>query len=106
MEMCKDQEEECDSPEPVIKCHKKLTALDKVLGEEAKVAEPSFSLELDKYLAELVPPRRDNPLVWWKLNASHFKFFSYMARRLHCMPATTNSSERVFSTAGLTVTKL
>ena len=84
---------ETESPEPVVKCPKKLTALDKLLGEETSVAEPSFSLELDKYLAESVPPRRDNPLVWRKLNASHFKFVSYVARRLLCMPATTTSSE-------------
>ena len=31
---------------------------------------------------------------------------SYAARQLLCMPATTASSERVFSAAGLTVTKL
>ena len=39
----------------------------------------------------------------WKLNASRFKFVSYVARRLLCMPATTTG---VFSAAGLTVTKL
>jgi len=44
--MYKDQEEESDSPEPVVKLPKKLTALDKLLGEEAMVAEPSLSLEL------------------------------------------------------------
>ena len=44
MEIYKDQEEESDSPEPVVKCPKKLTALDKLLGEETTVAEPSFSL--------------------------------------------------------------
>ena len=60
MEMYKD---ETESPELAVKCLKKLTALDKLLGEETTIAEPSFSLELDKYLAESVPPRRDNPLV-------------------------------------------
>ena len=103
MEMYKD---ETESPEPVVKCPKKSTALDKLLGELTTVAELSFSLELDKYLAELVPPRRDNPLVWLKLNASRFKFVSNVTRRLLCMPATTTSSERVFCAAGLTVTKL
>ena len=44
MEMYKD---ETESPEPVVKRPKKLTALDKLLGEETTVTEPSFSLELD-----------------------------------------------------------
>ena len=47
MEMYKD---ETESPEPVVKCPKKLTALDKFLDEETTVAEPSFGLESDKYL--------------------------------------------------------
>ena len=89
-----------------VKRPKRLTALDKLLGEEAAVAEPSLSSELEKYLTEPPPPRRDNPLVWWQLNAGRFKVVSYVARRLLCVPATTTSSERVFSIAGLTVTKL
>ncbi|XP_022238738.1 zinc finger BED domain-containing protein 4-like [Limulus polyphemus] len=110
LEMYKEYEEhEPASHEPspsVVKRPKRLTALDKLLGEEAVVAEPSLSSELEKYLAEPPPPRRDNPLVWWKLNAGCFNVVSFVARRLLCIPATTTSSERVFSTAGLTVTKL
>ena len=53
-----------------VKQPKRLTALDKLLGEEAAV---SLSSELEKYLTEPPPPRRDNPLVWWQLNAGRFK---------------------------------
>ena len=112
MEMYKECEHDSHEPSPSepspsdVKRPKRLTALDKLLGEESAVAEPSLSTELEKYLAEPPPPRRDNPLIWWQLNAGRFKAVSNVARRLLCMPATTTSSERVFSTAGLTVTKL
>ena len=111
MEMYKEFEEnETDlhtSPtEPAIKRPKKLSALDKLLGEEKMISELPLSTELEKYLAEHPSPRRENPLQWWKGNAARFKVLSYVARRLLCMPATTTSSERVFSTAGITVNKL
>ena len=70
------------------------------------ISEPSLTTEFDKYLAEPPLPRQESPLKWWKENNTRFKVVSYVARRLLCMPATTTSSERVFSTAGLTVTKL
>ncbi len=93
------------STESVVKRSRKLSALDKLLGEEVMISEPSLT-ELDKYLAEPPSLRREDPLKRWKENAARFKVVSYVARRLLCMPATTTPSERVFSTAGLTVTKL
>ena len=42
------------STESVVKRSRKLSALDKLLGEEVMISEPSLSTELDKYLAE--PP--------------------------------------------------
>ena len=41
----------------------------------------------------------NNPLDWWRAH-SHFKLLSIVAKKILCVPATSASSERVFSDAG------
>lgn len=45
------------------------------------------------------------PLKWWKTHQRKYKLISEVALRLLCIPATSASSERVFSGAGLTIAK-
>lgn len=45
-----------------------------------------------------------NPLEWWKSNAGQFPNLSKIARRVLCVPATSASSERIFSAAGTLLT--
>ena len=47
----------------------------------------------------------NNPLEWWKSNAKRFPLLSELAIRYLCIPATSAPSERVFSSAGLTIAK-
>lgn len=47
----------------------------------------------------------NNPLEWWKYNAKRFPLLSELASRYLCIPATSAPSERVFSSAGLTIAK-
>ena len=47
-----------------------------------------------------------NPLDWWRDNQHQFKLLASLARRILCIPSTSAPSERVFSTAGHTITKL
>ena len=44
-----------------------------------------------------------NPLLWWQHNEHRAPIVAQGARRLLCIPATSASSERVFSTAGQVV---
>jgi len=44
-------------------------------------------------------------LTWWKFNTRKYKLLSILASRVLCIPAMSAPSERVFSTAGLTLAK-
>jgi len=48
-------------------------------------------------------PRNEDPLLWWKEHASSYPLLSCLAKKLLCIPASSAPSERIFSTAGLTV---
>lgn len=46
-----------------------------------------------------------NPLEWWDGHRSTFPLLRHLAERVLCVPASSASSERLFSKAGLTLTK-
>jgi hypothetical protein len=60
--------------------------------------EPSLHLQDAQH-------RFNCPLTWWKNNQTKYKMLSEVALRLLCIPATSAPSERVFSVAGLTISK-
>ena len=85
---------------------KNKCALDMILGPEQTTSTTSTADELIQYLSETPSPRNHSPLLWWKANAERFTNLVCLARVLLAIPATSTPSERVFSTAGNTVTKL
>lgn len=78
--------------------------MDKLLGDEQQ--ESVSEHEVDAYFAEKVVSRLTNPLEWWKNNESRFPLIAVIAKSFLCVPVTSTPSERVFSKAGLIVSKL
>ena len=67
---------------------------------------PSTISELDQYFSENPALRNESPSLWWKANSKRYPKLTKVARVQLCFPATSKPSERVFLTAGPTVTKL
>jgi hypothetical protein len=60
--------------------------------------------ELTRFAALPEQPAGTNPLEWWKLHGSMFPTLSTLARRYLAIPASSASSERLFSRLKLTAT--
>ncbi|XP_031266505.1 zinc finger BED domain-containing protein RICESLEEPER 2-like [Pistacia vera] len=58
--------------------------------------------ELERYLEEKSKPIKSdlNVLDWWKLNTSHYKVLSHMAKDVFAIPMSTVTDESIFSTSG------
>ena len=96
-----------DTPAPSPPATKrKKTAFDILLGEEEETADNTIEDELAQYFTDKVAAHDCHPLRWWEQNEFRFPNLAKVARSILCIPATSTSSERLFSTAGLTVTKL
>ncbi|XP_061164341.1 E3 SUMO-protein ligase ZBED1-like [Saccostrea echinata] len=61
--------------------------------------------ELDIYIGEELESIED-PLSWWRGNENKFPSIAKLARKFLGSPATSVPSERIFSSAGLLVSKL
>ena len=74
--------------------------LDDLLSEEIANEGESVVAEVLTYLQERPVSRVSDPLTWWAANASRFPRLANIAKRYLCIPATSVSSERVFSFSG------
>ncbi|XP_065892462.1 uncharacterized protein [Dysidea avara] len=80
-------------------------ALDILFGQEER--NPAvLNDEVELYFSENSIPRSFNPLQWWKTNSLQYPCLSQLVKPLFAIPATSTPSERLFSVAGLTVTRL
>ncbi|XP_059922903.1 E3 SUMO-protein ligase ZBED1-like [Gadus macrocephalus] len=82
----------------------KVTA-DKVAGPPPQ-QDQAIASEIQSYFhTETLDPEED-PLTWWRDAKRMYPRLSHLARKYLCIPATSSSSERVFSTSGNIVTCL
>ena len=66
----------------------------------------NVSTEIANYLKLKIQTNNTDILDWWHKNGEQLPTLKQMALKYHCIPATSASSERSFSSAGLTATKL
>jgi len=76
--------------------------------------EDRVDAELDSFYAEIPLPIMqptapgakavfNNPLLWWQEHEKKYPILSQVTKTLLCIPATSAPSERLFSSAGLTI---
>ncbi|KAK0153298.1 Zinc finger BED domain-containing protein 1 [Merluccius polli] len=60
--------------------------------------------EMAKYRLALTPSLQEDPLLWWSVHQVLYPMIANVAKRYLCIPGSSVSAERVFSTAGDIVT--
>jgi hypothetical protein len=88
--------------ESSLKKAKVQRVLDFLLDDDS---EDNVESEITVFMRERADPDTDS-LVWWKDNSDKYSRLSVLARRYLAVPSTSFQSERIFSAAGLIVTKL
>ena len=63
-------------------------------------------MECERYEASRDPPKDCDRLAWWKNHENEFPHLARCAKYILGIPASSATSERFFSAAGLTVSPL
>ena len=71
---------------------------------QSKTVDACAEEEMDLYCRSPSVPLSEDPLDWWHRHKGTFPLLSRLAKRYLCIPGTSVSAERVFSTAGDVVT--
>ena len=85
-------------------------ALDILLGHESD--DDSMEItdhvknEIEDYFKQIQTPCDTSPLDWWKVNKYRYPTLALLAQKYLTITATSTPSERVFSAAGLIVSRL
>ncbi|KAM7307367.1 E3 SUMO-protein ligase ZBED1-like [Ixodes scapularis] len=78
------------------------TALDRLFNTQPSSSD--LSAQFEAYLSEPQLGHNLDALKWWRDHESKFPAVAQLAMKYMCIPASSASSERVFSTAGNIVT--
>jgi len=97
-----------DAAEPKAK-KPKLTLLlsdsDSDVSDEEADVQDTWTADLARYRHEDPIPETHNPLTWWKVNSHRFPVLASVVKTVLCVPATSVSCERLFSSSEYTVNK-
>lgn len=84
---------------------------DDMVAESANTADQRIFTELEYYknlkgLSVMLPSNvLSDPVTWWQVQEKTLPHLGILARRMLCVPVTSAPTERVFSVAGLTISK-
>ena len=96
--------EEPGPSQPKRTCPLKSSVLLDVISEiitDSNGDTPSTTTEVEKFLSEsLLDYKTGNPYIWWGQKKERFPMLSVLAQHYLYPPATSVSSERLFSAAG------
>ena len=85
-------------------------ALDLLLGSDSPASSSDSSDpvqdEVENYFKQEQSPRHSSPLDWWKVNGHRFPLLARLSRKYLAITARSTPAERVFSVAGLIVSRL
>ncbi|XP_037118152.1 E3 SUMO-protein ligase ZBED1-like [Syngnathus acus] len=70
--------------------------------DEEEQLSQAVQKEVLQYFGEQPLSKKENPLPWWRTNAARYPTLAKLAKSFLGIPATSTSSERLFSTAGNT----
>ena len=74
--------------------------------DSSATAGETLQAELERYDASKIVHQDGQPIDFWKSANTQYPLLSVVAYKLLAIPATSVPSERLFSTAGLVVSKL
>ena len=83
----------------------KQTALDILLGDDDCEGTSKSDTELEEFMLEKPIPHNSDIMAWWRANEQRFPKLAKLAKVYLGIPATSASSERVFSKAGIITAK-
>jgi hypothetical protein len=86
-----DAESSLQSQKEYRKCHQ---------GQNKKISTPTIIDKVSNYLSMAAALEIENSLDWWRNHKENFPNLSQLARKYLEVPATSVSSERLFSHAG------
>lgn len=85
----------------------KDTVVPELSGTIAHTApEDKIKKEISMYLGNTTLDEEEDPLKWWRLHEPLYPMLAMVAKKFLCIPATSTSSERVFSKGGRISTSL
>ena len=88
---------------PPTKRQRRPSGIDFLLSESPEKNSCLDEHELKNYMLDKIDYE---PLQWWSENEKKYPRLAIIAKRVLSVPATSVPSERIFSSAGLIVTKL